>query len=268
MGAPWQNQRPRTPQAPEQLLRNKQEWRAGGPGESPVAIFNIHLPLSPSANSPLGRRGTRMPGGFPPLSTGESGLPVAGKTKWQEVRPPLRLWCRAAPAISLSHRTASADSSLPEGAQAGAAAAALSRTSPVAKVRTPPPQKPRSGCRSTRKEAMRRICRGSLPLQAEIQATLCNPSRPGSQPRDQLTRTARGSGGIACCDSLGGFPPISPGESGLPAAGKTKWQEVRTPLRPWRRAAPAISHSHRTASADSSLPEEAQAGLRHARCLA
>ena len=42
---------------------------------------------------------------------------------------------------------------------------------------------PRSGCRSTNKEAMRRICRGSLPLKAEIQAILCNPSRPGSQPR-------------------------------------------------------------------------------------
>ena len=26
----------------------------------------------------------------------------------------------------------------------------------------------------------------------------------------------------------GGFPPISPGESGLPSTGKTKWQEVRT----------------------------------------
>ena len=30
---------------------------------------------------------------------------------------------------------------------------------------------------------------------AEIQAILCNPSRPWSQPRDQQTRTARGSGG-------------------------------------------------------------------------
>ena len=36
---------------------------------------------------------------------------------------------------------------------------------------------------------------------AEIQAILCNLSRPWSQPRDQQTRTARGSGGIALCDS-------------------------------------------------------------------
>ena len=39
---------------------------------------------------------------------------------------------------------------------------------------------------------MRRICRGSLPLKAEIQAILCNPSRPGSQPRAQQTRKRTG----------------------------------------------------------------------------
>ena len=99
---------------------------ARGPGKSPVAIINIHLPLSPSANSPIGRRGTRMPGGFPPISPGESGLPAAGKTKRQEVRPPLQPWRRAAPrspsVIGLRPLTAP------------------SRTAPVAKVRTPPPQ--------------------------------------------------------------------------------------------------------------------------------
>ena len=54
------------------------------------------------------------------------------------------------------------------------------------------PAKPHSGCRSTRKRTMRRICRGLLPLKAEIQAILCNPSRPGSQPRDQATRKRTG----------------------------------------------------------------------------
>ena len=53
----------------------------------------------------------------------------------------------------------------------------------------------RCGCRSTHKGAMRRLCRGLLPLQAEIQAILCNRSRPALQPRDQLPRGRRGSGG-------------------------------------------------------------------------
>ena len=53
------------------------------------------------------------------------------------------------------------------------------------------------GCRSTNKEAMRRICSGLLPLKAELQAIRCNPSRPRSQPRNQAARMARGSGGIA-----------------------------------------------------------------------
>ena len=100
---------------------------------------------------------------------------------------------------------------------------------------------------------MRRICRGSLPLQAEVQATLCNPSRPWSQPRDQLTRTARGSGGIACFDSPGGFPPISPGESGLPAAGKGKWQKARTHQAPptvcQRQTPPSEREAERNAAA-------------------
>ena len=150
-----------------------------------------------------------------PISPGESGLPAAGKGKWQKARTTMQLQRRPSPAISLSHRTASADSSLPHRPRGKSA-------------HTPALCKLRSGCRSTNKDAMRRICRGSLPLQAEVQATLCNPSRPWSQPRDQLTRTARGSGGIACFDSPGGFPPISPGESGLPAAGKGKWQKART----------------------------------------
>jgi len=34
---------------------------ARGSGGKAVFAFNIHLPLSPSANSPLGSRGTRMP---------------------------------------------------------------------------------------------------------------------------------------------------------------------------------------------------------------
>ena len=44
------------------------------------------------------------------------------------------------------------------------------------------------------KGAMRRLCRGLLPLKAEIQAILCNRSRPGSQPRDLLTRKQGGLG--------------------------------------------------------------------------
>ena len=132
---------PPRPASPGAAAAQQTRMARGGPGESPVAIFNIHLPLSPSANSPLGRRGTRMPGGFSPISPGESGLPAAGKTKRQEVRTPLQPWRSAAPAISLCHRTASADSSLPEGAQAGAAALPPSRTSPVAKVRTTPATK-------------------------------------------------------------------------------------------------------------------------------
>ena len=52
-----------------------------------------------------------------------------------------------------------------------------------------------SGCRSTNKEEMRRLCRGSLPLKAEIQAILCIQSRQTLQPRIQLAKDARGSGG-------------------------------------------------------------------------
>ena len=93
----------------------------------------------------------------------------------------------------------------------------------------PRPNKPLSGCRSTNKDAMRRICRGSLPLQAEIQATLCNPSRPWSQPRDQLTRTARGSGGIAFCDSPRRLSADFAGRKRPPCCNKDKPQETPPP---------------------------------------
>ena len=63
----------------------------------------------------------------------------------------------------------------------------------------------RYGCRSTHKGAMRRLCRGLLPLQAEIQAILCNRSRSALQPRDQLPRGRRGGRG----EALFCFPPAA-----------------------------------------------------------
>ena len=50
------------------------------------------------------------------------------------------------------------------------------------------------GCRSIPQGQMRRLCRGLLPLQAEIQATLCNRSRPDSS-RDTHRNGARGGPG-------------------------------------------------------------------------
>ena len=58
-------------------------------------------------------------------------------------------------------------------------------------ARTPPAA---DGCRSSPQGQMRRLCRGLLPLQAEIQATLCNRSRPDSS-RDTHRNGARGGPG-------------------------------------------------------------------------
>jgi len=63
------------------------------------------------------------------------------------------------------------------------------------------------GCRSARKGNMRRLCRGLLPLKAEIQAILRNRSRPARQPRDQLAKEQRGSGGKRASLPPGGFAP-------------------------------------------------------------
>ena len=48
-------------QKKQPLAQPQKSRRGSGRGESPFLQLNIHLPLSPSANSPLGRRGTRMP---------------------------------------------------------------------------------------------------------------------------------------------------------------------------------------------------------------
>ena len=53
-------------------------------------------------------------------------------------------------------------------------------------------------------------------------ATRAAPGR--SRARNKQGR--RGGPGESPFDSPGGFPPISPGESGLPSCGKDKWQEV------------------------------------------
>ena len=54
---PLQPEPPSTAAAKQTTHREKR----GDRGESTILHFNIHLPLSPLANSPLGSRGTRMP---------------------------------------------------------------------------------------------------------------------------------------------------------------------------------------------------------------
>ena len=49
------------PPATAAAKRTTHREKRGDRGESTILHFNIHLPLSPLANSPLGSRGTRMP---------------------------------------------------------------------------------------------------------------------------------------------------------------------------------------------------------------
>ena len=89
-----------------------------------------------------------------------------------------------------------------------------------------------SGCRSTRKGTMRRICRGSLPLKTEIQAILCNPSRPGSQPRAQQTRKRIGVQGESLFDSTpAAFRRFRRAKAASQAADGTSRKRKRTPER-------------------------------------
>ena len=67
----------------------------GGPGETPFCL-NIHLPLSPLANSPLGSRGTRMPPAalrarVDDPSTRESGLPAANQSHLDKIHTSIPL---------------------------------------------------------------------------------------------------------------------------------------------------------------------------------
>ena len=85
------------------------------------------------------------------------------------------------------------------------------------------------GCRSTPKGQMRRLCRGLLPLQAEIQAILCNRSRPRCS-RSTNSTGARGARGSArfCCPPAALRARVddpSTRESGLTAAHQSNLQE-------------------------------------------
>ena len=80
-------------------------------------------------------------------------------------------------------------------------------------------------CRSTPKVQMRRLCRGLLPLQAEIQAILCNRSRPRCSRSTNSTGARGGPGGSALSLPPGGFAPLSTRESGLTAANESNLQK-------------------------------------------
>ena len=93
---PLQPEPPSTAAAKQTTKREKR----GDRGESTILHFNIHLPLSPLANSPLGSRGTRMPrrlcaARVDDPSTRESGSLRQATPAFQGKKPPQIQFSRA-----------------------------------------------------------------------------------------------------------------------------------------------------------------------------
>jgi len=179
---------------------------------------------TPTRNGAAGVRGdapfSRPPGGFPPLSTRESGLPATkGKTTKTQTPPacrsaPCRLYGpgvregQVPPLRSTGCPWVRVQGRATHGRPYGSyiqphrpftslrlpISAPVPPASPRLPISAPVPPPP-CGCRARRKEAMRRLCRRFLPLQRKFKGIPCNRSRPAWQPLAQAAKEQQGSGG-------------------------------------------------------------------------
>ncbi len=93
----------------------------------------------------------------------------------------------------------------------------------------PAPQKPRSGCRSTPKEQCGEFAEGRFRCKRKFRRPSATRAAPGRSRATDSKGTRWGPGGNAFRFRPGGFPPLSTGESGLPATQKTKQQQNNHP---------------------------------------